>query len=85
MEELNQLKETWLKRKTLLLENIDTGVVNKIRETEPENSQRLLLKDYLESLILSVPIKEKGRTGQSNKIALSSNFSYKFEEMVQLQ
>ena len=80
MEELNQLKETWLKRKTLLLENIDTGVVNKIRETEPENSQRLLLKDYLESLILSVPIKEKGRTGQSNKIALSSNFSYKFEE-----
>ena len=80
MEELNQLKETWLKRKTLLLENIDTGVVNKIRETEPENSQRLLLKDYLESLILSVPIKEKGKTGQSNKIALSPNFSYKFEE-----
>ena len=80
MEELNQLKETWLKRKTLLLENIDTGVVNKIRETEPEDSQRLLLKDYLESLILSVPIKEKGKTGQSNKIALSPNFSYKFEE-----
>lgn len=80
MEELNQLKETWLKRKTLLLENIDTGVVNKIRETEPEDSQRLLLEDYLESLILSVPIKEKGKTGQSNKIALSPNFSYKFEE-----
>ncbi|OUP70718.1 hypothetical protein B5F10_02085 [Anaerotruncus colihominis] len=80
MEELNELKETWLKRKTLLLENIDTGVVNEIRETEPEDNQRLLLKDYLESLILTVSIKEKGKTGQSNKMSLSSNFSYKFEE-----
>ena len=80
MEELNELKETWLKRKTLLLENIDTGVVNEIRETEPEDNQRLLLKDYLESLILTVSIKEKGKTGQSNKMSLSPNFSYKFEE-----
>lgn len=80
MEELNQLKETWLKRKTLLLENIDIEVVNEIRETEPEDSQRLLFKKYLEGLILAVPIKEKGKTGQSKKISLSPNFSYKFEE-----
>lgn len=80
MEELNQLKETWLKRKTLLLENIDTGVVNEIREIESEEDQRLLFKNYLESLILTVPIKEKGKTGQSNKMSLSSNYSYKFEK-----
>lgn len=80
MEELNQLKETWLKRKTLLLENIDIGVVNKIKETESEDNQRLLLKDYLESLVLTVPIKEKGKTGQSNKMSLSSNFSYTFDK-----
>lgn len=80
MEELNRLKETWLKRKTLLLENIDVGVVNEIQETKSEEKQKLLLKDYLENLILSVPIKEKGKTGQSNKISLSPNFSYNFEE-----
>lgn len=80
MEELNQLKETWLKRKTLLLENIDTGVVDKIRKTEPEDNQKLLFKNYLESLILTVPIKEKGKTGQSNKMSLSPNFSYEFEK-----
>lgn len=80
MEELNQLKETWLKRKTLLLENIDTEVVNAIRETESEDNQRLLFKKYLEDLTLAVPIKEKGKTGQSKKISLNPNFSYKFEE-----
>lgn len=80
MEEMNQLKETWLKRKTLLLENVDIEAVNKIIEAESVDDQRLLLKDYLESLILTVPIKEKGKTGQSNKISLSPNFSYKIEK-----
>lgn len=80
MEELNQLKETWLKRKTLLLENIDIEAVNQIKETSPEDKQKLLLKNYLESLVLTVPIKEKGKTGESKKLSLSSNYSYIFEE-----
>lgn len=80
MEELNQLKETWLKRKTLLLENIDIEAVNQIKGTSSEDKQKLLLKNYLESLVLTVPIKEKGKTGESNKLSLSSNYSYIFEE-----
>ena len=80
MEELDQLKETWLRRKTLLLENIDTEVVNEIKRANTEENQRFLLKEYLENLVLTVPIKEKGKTGQSYKILLSPNFSYKFEK-----
>ena len=79
MEELDRLKETWLKRKTLLLENIDTRVVAEIRQIESKEEQRHLLKEYLEGLTLTVSIKEKGKTGESNKLLLSENFSYEFE------
>lgn len=80
MEELDQLKEKWLKRKTLLLENIDTRVVAEIKGAEHKEEQRQLIKEYLEGLTLTVSIKEKGKTGQSNKLLLSENFSYEIEE-----
>ncbi len=80
MEELALLKEKWLKRKTVLLENIDTRIVAEIKEVESKEEQRYLLKKYLEGLTLTVPIKEKGKTGESNKLLLSENFSYEIEE-----
>jgi HD superfamily phosphohydrolase len=80
MEELNLLKEKWLKRKTSLYENIDIGEVAKIKGAKAKEDQRSLLKKYLEDLILKVPIKEKGKTGESNKLLLSENFSYEIEE-----
>lgn len=80
MEELNLLKEKWLKRKTLLLENIDTSVVAEIKGEDSKEEQRRLLKEYLEGQTLTVSIKEKGKTGESNKLLLSENFSYKIEE-----
>jgi HD superfamily phosphohydrolase len=80
MEELDLLKEKWIKRKTLLLENIDTRVVAEIKEVESKEDQRRLLKEYLEGLTLTVSIKEKGKTGESNKLLLSENFSYEIEE-----
>lgn len=76
MEELDRLKEVWLKRKTLLLENIDTRAVNEIIEKVSEEDQKKELKKFLESLTLAVPIKEKGKTGESCKLLLSENFSY---------
>lgn len=79
MEELNGLKEVWLKRKTLLFENIDTEIVAKIVDTESDEEQRYLLKRYLESLTILVPIKEKGKTGETHKILLDENFSYYIE------
>lgn len=80
MEELDLLKETWLKRKTLLLENIDTRIVTEIKGVESKEEQRHLLKEYLESLTLTVSIKERGKTGESNKLLLSENFYYEIEE-----
>ena len=80
MEELDLLKEKWLKRKTLLLENVDVKVVAEIKGEESKEEQRSLLKEYLEGLTLTVSIKEKGKTGESNKLLLSENFSYEIEE-----
>ena len=80
MEELDLLKEKWLKRKTLLLENVDAKVVAEIKGDESKEEQRILLKEYLEGLTLTVSIKEKGKTGESNKLLLSENFSYEIEE-----
>lgn len=80
MEELDLLKEKWLKRKTLLLENVDAKVVAEIKGEESKEEQRILLKEYLEGLTLTVSIKEKGKTGESNKLLLSENFSYEIEE-----
>lgn len=80
MEELDLLKEKWLKRKTLLLENVDAKVVAEIKGEESKEEQRRLLKEYLEGLTLTVSIKEKGKTGESNKLLLSENFSYEIEE-----
>lgn len=79
MEELDQLKEVWLKRRTLLLENIDGRAVNRIMEIESKEKQKYLLKEYIESLTLAVPIKEKGKTGKSYKLILSENFDYSLE------
>lgn len=80
MEELDLLKEKWLKRKTLLFENVDTRIVAEIKGVESKEEQRHLLKEYLEGLTLTVSIKEKGKTGESNKLLLSENFSYEIEE-----
>lgn len=80
MEELDLLKEKWLKRKTLLLENVDTRMLDEIKGAESKEKQRYLLKEYLEGLTLTVPIKEKGKTGESNKLLLSENFSYEIEK-----
>ncbi len=80
MEELDLLKEKWLKRKTLLLENVDAKVMAEIKGEESKEEQRSLLKEYLEGLTLTVSIKEKGKTGESNKLLLSENFSYEIEE-----
>jgi len=80
MEELDKIKEVWLKRKTLLFEDIDISAVKEIIEIASKKKQKNALKDYLERLTLAVPIKEKGKSGESHKLLLSENFSYEFEE-----
>lgn len=76
MEELDCLKEVWLKRRIVLLGNIDTSAVASIISMSSLEKQKNMLKEYLESLELMVSIKEKGKTGESYKLSLSKNFSY---------
>lgn len=80
MEELDRLKEVWLKRKTVLCVNIDIKKVNDVIHAEPNEEQKNMLKQYLESLILTFPIKDKGKTGETYKLLLSKNFSYNIEK-----
>lgn len=74
MEELRTLKEVWIKRKTLIYENIDIEKLQKILSNTEK--QPLLLKEYLEELTLSTPIKDKGKSGESFNLQLDDNFFY---------
>jgi len=76
MEELNELKEVWIKRKSLLAENLDADTLCQIKSEDNRDEQKAQIKLFLESLTLSVPIKEKGKTGETYKLLLSSNYSY---------
>lgn len=76
MEELYKLKEVWLKRKNLLCENIDTNYIGTVINLSSEEQQKTKLKKYLEGLELSSTIKEKGKTGETNQLELSDNFSF---------
>ena len=78
MEVISGLKEVWIKRKSLLLETKSTEI-QKIRNTSSEIERKAALKSYLENLVLSIPIKNMGRSGEASKILLSDNFQYEFE------
>lgn len=85
MEELNRLKEIWIKRKTLLLDGIDSSEINLIiSSSESIETKKARLKEYLERLTLNVPIKEKGKTGESKQLLLSKNFKFQSENDVVL-
>lgn len=81
MEELKQLKETWLKRKTIVFDKINVPKLRIIMKEKLLENQKKLLKEYIESIYLNVSIKEKGKTGESNKLLLSNNFSYEIKNM----
>ena len=81
MEELNKLKEVWIKRKTVIYENIDTHLVQEVMGMKSAEVRKSFIKEYLESLTLTVPIKEKGRQGETYKLLLNENFSYCIDGM----
>lgn len=77
MEELRSLKEVWIRRKTLLYEKIDNFKIKNILDTS--YNQQARLKNYLEGLTLSSPIKDKGKTGESYNLQLDENFTYEIK------
>ncbi len=74
MTELNGLTEVWLPRKTLLFDRIDRNLISDILRCTNEIAQRTNLQNYMQSLLLQTSIKEKGKSGNSNKLQLNDNF-----------
>lgn len=74
IEEMNKIKEVWILRKTLLLDNLDAELIASIMGIQNEQEKRNRFKEYIESLKLAISIKEKGRTGESTKLQLNSNY-----------
>lgn len=76
MEEMNKIKEVWIKRRTLILEDLDGAMIDSIMQMSNEREKKDKLRTYIESLELTVPIKEKGKSGEAFKLVLSDNFTY---------
>ena len=78
MTELGSLTEVWLPRRTLLYDGVDNAIISKIAGYDNQEIQKKELQNYIQSLSLMTPIKDKGRSGNSNKIQLSNNYEYSF-------
>ncbi|MDR0918423.1 MAG: hypothetical protein LBM93_04145 [Oscillospiraceae bacterium] len=76
MLEISKLTEVWLPGKTLLANTLDPKTISMIMNNHDENFQRSKLQDYIQSIKLMIPIKLKGRSGNTNHIELDDNFTY---------
>ena len=65
----------------MIYENIDTHLVQEVMGMKSAEVRKSFIKEYLESLTLTVPIKEKGRQGETYKLLLNENFSYCIDGM----
>lgn len=79
MEELLKQKEIWLKEKTLLASELNL-VDFESRDTNKIELERTKIKECIEKIILSIPIKEKGKSGESYQISLNPSFKYVIDE-----
>lgn len=79
MHSLYEQKEVWLKRKMLLLRGLDTARIEKIICNTSDDSKKNEMRNYLESLEFIVPIKEKGRSGDSNQLKLNEDYQFNLD------
>ena len=86
LENLYKQTEKWINRKCILKKNIGFNYSDFI-ETSPANLQRDQLKNLIESIELTTPVKDKGKSGNSNRITLSNAFDYSIEskECIQIR
>lgn len=75
LQNLYQHKETWIKRKVILKKNVDISQIGEIYNL-PFDKQKLLLKQFVENIELSGFVKDKGKSGNSNRIVLTDTFKY---------
>lgn len=82
MEEMNKIKEVWIERRTMLIEDVDQAQIDEIMMSNDQQQKKHQLKNFVEGLTLTVPIKEKGKSGETYKLVLDDNFSYKWENRI---
>jgi len=74
MTELKGLTEVWLRRKILLFDHIDDNLITDVLQSSDEITRKAKLKNYIQSLPLLTPIKDKGKSGNSNTLQLNDNY-----------
>ncbi len=72
-------KEKWIDGYQLLKNPIDIDQVECIRNL-PKTDQTTALKSFVESIELTTPIKNRGKSGNSRNIELSDSFTYETKE-----
>ncbi len=77
---LNGLNEVPLERKMLLFKGIDPQLINSISQITLETQRKADLRDYLQSVELMIPIKEKGKSGNSKHLQLNENYQLSFDD-----
>lgn len=76
MTELEGLTEVWLPRKTLLFDRIDDNSISGVLQSSDEITRKAKLKSYIQSVPLLTPIKDKGKSGNSNTLQLNDNYKF---------
>ncbi len=80
LQKLYQQTETWIKRRYILKKDVDVAQLGQLLELT-HDEQKELLKQYIESIDLTTPVKDKGRSGNSNKITLTDSFKHRMETL----
>lgn len=79
LKNLHEQTEKWIDRRYILRKNIDVSQISNLLSATPEE-QKVQIKKLLESIELTTPIKEKGKSGNSNKLILTDSFKFKVDE-----
>ena len=78
LKNLHEQTEKWLQRRYILKKKIDVSQIDNLSTYTPEE-QKVKIKKLIESIELTTPIKDKGKTGNSNKLVLTDSFKFEFD------
>ncbi len=79
LKNLYEQTEKWINRKYILKKGVDISQISNIL-TYPLNEQKVNIKKLIESIELTTPVKDKGKSGNSYKLILTDSFKFKVDE-----
>ena len=81
LKNLHEQTEKWIHRKYILKKQIDISSISNL-STLTFDEQKAKIKKLIESIELTTPIKDKGKTGNSNKLFLTDSFKFEINESI---